>query len=120
MARRTLCFVDPISNCNRQNGTFAFATAADAGPGAARDQILAFQIEPDVIDVAGMVSGAFTFVGTGAFAEANRIRVIETATGSSIVRFNTNVDLATEAEIRVGGRHRPDCKRFCALTAGST
>jgi serralysin len=45
----------------------------------------------------------FSFIGTDPFTAINQIRVIETATGSSIVQFNTDADLTAEAELRVGG-----------------
>ncbi|WP_417205935.1 calcium-binding protein [Antarctobacter sp.] len=82
---------------------FLFSSTANAGLGATRDQILDFEQGVDIINVVSMIPGVFTFVGTGPFTGANQIRVIETATGSSIVQFNTDADLAAEAEIRVGG-----------------
>ena len=82
---------------------FVFRSTGHAGLGATRDQILDFEQGVDLINVVSMTPGAFTFVGTGAFTGANQIRVIETASGSSIVQFNTDADLAAEAEIRVGG-----------------
>lgn len=80
---------------------FLFRTTTQAGLGAQRDQILDFEQGIDIINVVSMIPGVFTFVGTGPFTGANQIRVIETATGSSIVQFNTDADLAAEAEIRV-------------------
>lgn len=82
---------------------FLFRTTAQAGIGAQRDQILDFEQGIDIINVVSMIPGVFTFVGTGPFTGANQIRVIETATGSSIVQFNTDADLAAEAEVRVAG-----------------
>jgi serralysin len=82
---------------------FVFRTVFDAGLGAARDQILDFEQGVDLINVSGMVGPAFTFVGTSGFTGANQIRVIETATGTSIVQFNIDADIAAEAEIRVAG-----------------
>jgi serralysin len=81
--------------------TFLFRTTAHAGLGATRDQILDFEQGIDVINVASMSTGVFTFVGTDPFTAANQIRVIETATGSTLVQFNTDADLAAEAELRV-------------------
>lgn len=80
---------------------FVFRTIAQAGIGAARDQILDFEQGADLINVVSMSAGVFSFVGTAAFTAINQIRVIETANGSSIVQFNTDADLAAEAEIRV-------------------
>jgi Ca2+-binding RTX toxin-like protein len=82
---------------------FVFRTVNHAGIGASRDQILDFEQGVDLINVVSMSAGVFDFVGTGAFTAADQIRVIETATGSSIVQFNTDADLAADAEIRVGG-----------------
>ena len=82
---------------------FVFRTTAQAGIGANRDQILDFEQGLDLINVVSMSAGVFSFVGTGAFTAINQIRVIETANGSSIVQFNTDADLAAEAEIRVAG-----------------
>jgi Ca2+-binding RTX toxin-like protein len=82
---------------------FVFRTTAHAGLGATRDQILDFEQGADLINVVSMSAGVFSFVGTAAFTGTNQIRVIETATGSSIVQFNTDADLTAEAEIRVAG-----------------
>jgi Ca2+-binding RTX toxin-like protein len=80
---------------------FVFQTVADTQIGAQRDQIEDFTRGSDVINLAAMVPGAFTFVGTDPFSAANQIRVIETATGSSLLQINTDADMAAEAEIWV-------------------
>ncbi len=80
---------------------FVFASAAEAGFGATRDQVLDFEIGTDVIDVSAMTPGIFAFVGSGPFTGVNQIRVTETAAGNSIVQFNTDADLAAEAEIEL-------------------
>ncbi len=80
---------------------FVFRTPAQAGIGAARDQILDFVPGEDIINVVSMSAGVFSFIGTAPFSGINQIRVIETTTGSSIVQFNTDTDLDPEAEIRV-------------------
>jgi serralysin len=82
---------------------FVFRTTAHAGIGATRDQILDFEQGLDLINVVSMSAGVFSFIGTDPFTAINQIRVIETATGSSIVQFNTDADLTAEAELRVGG-----------------
>ncbi|MGP6089811.1 LamG-like jellyroll fold domain-containing protein [Antarctobacter jejuensis] len=82
--------------------TFVFASTAEAGLGASRDQVLDFETGTDVIDVAAMAPGVFTFVGSAAFTGTNQIRVTEVA-GNSIVQFNTDADLAAEAEIELTG-----------------
>ncbi|WP_443137039.1 M10 family metallopeptidase C-terminal domain-containing protein [Mameliella sp. AT18] len=82
---------------------FVVRTIAQAGIGATCDQILDFEQGVDVINVVSMTPGVFTFVGTGAFNGANQIRVIETASGSSIVQFETTGDGIADAEIRVAG-----------------
>lgn len=82
--------------------TFRFASAAEAGTGANRDQILDFDQGTDVIDLAGIIDGALGFVGTGPFTAANQIRLVETGAGSTIVQINLDANLATvEGEIRV-------------------
>lgn len=82
---------------------FVFRTAAHAGIGATRDQILDFEQGIDQINVAGMSPGVFEFRGTAAFAPSGNpeIRLFETPTGSTIVQFDVNGDGATDAEIRV-------------------
>ena len=82
---------------------FVFRTTAHAGTGAVRDQILDFEQGVDLINVVSMSPGVFAFVGTAAFSAPNQIRVIETATGSSIVQFDVDGDGTADAEIRVGG-----------------
>ena len=82
---------------------FLFRTTAEAGLGANRDIIQDFEPDVDRIVVTGMTPGVFDFIGTAAFSAPDQIRVIETATGSTIVQFNTDADLAAEAEIRVAG-----------------
>lgn len=81
--------------------TFVFRTTAHAGTGATRDQILDFEQGSDLINVVSMSPGVFSFVGTDAFSGPNQVRVIETATGSSIVQFDVNGDGTADAEIRV-------------------
>ncbi|BBU58272.1 hypothetical protein KU6B_45370 [Mameliella alba] len=82
--------------------TFRFASAAEAGTGASRDQILDFDQGADVIDLAGIIDGSLAFVGTGPFTAANQVRLIETGSGSTIVQINLDANLATvEGEIRV-------------------
>lgn len=80
-----------------------FRTTAHAGTGAVRDQILDFEQGVDLINVVSISPGVFSFVGTAAFSGPNQIRVIETATGSSIVQFDVDGDGTADAEIRVGG-----------------
>ncbi|WP_167647037.1 calcium-binding protein [Mameliella alba] len=83
--------------------TFVFRTTAHAGTGATRDQILDFEQGSDLINVVSMSPGVFSFVGTDAFSGPNQVRVIETATGSSIVQFDVDGDGLADAEIRVAG-----------------
>ena len=82
---------------------FVFRTPAHAGSGALRDQILDFEPGLDLINVVSMSPGVFSFVGTDPFSAPNQIRVIETATGSSIVQFDIDGDGTPDAEIRVAG-----------------
>ena len=80
---------------------FVFRSTAQAGIGAQRDQVLDFEPGLDLINVVSMSPGVFSFVGTAAFSAPNQIRVIETATGSSIVQFDVDGDGTADAEIRV-------------------
>lgn len=82
---------------------FVFRTTAQAGTGATRDQILDFEQGSDMINVVSMSPGVFGFIGTAGFSGPNQIRVIETATGSSIVQFDVDGDGRADAEIRVAG-----------------
>lgn len=82
---------------------FVFRSTAQAGIGAQRDQVLDFEPGLDLINVVSMSPGVFSFVGTAAFSAPNQIRVIETATGSSIVQFDVDGDGTADAEIRVAG-----------------
>ncbi len=82
--------------------TFRFASAAETGVGATRDQILDFDQGSDVIDLAEIIDGALGFVGTGPFTAAGQVRLIETGSGSTIVQINLDANLVTaEGEIRV-------------------
>jgi Ca2+-binding RTX toxin-like protein len=80
---------------------FVFATVAETGTGASRDQILDFEQGVDLINLASLIPGAFTFVENDPFTAANQVRIVETANGSSIVQINTDSDFAAEAEIWV-------------------
>ncbi|WP_417211439.1 calcium-binding protein [Antarctobacter sp.] len=82
---------------------FLFETAAEAGIGAQRDQVMDFVRGVDLIDVSGMVAGVFAFRGTAAFASsgAPELRLFETATGSTIVQVDVDGNGAIDAEIRV-------------------
>ncbi|WP_417207428.1 calcium-binding protein [Antarctobacter sp.] len=84
---------------------FIFRTTAHAGIGATRDQILDFEQNVDLINVVAMVPGVFEFRGTAGFAPSGNpeLRLLETATGSTIVQFDTNGDGVADAEIRVAG-----------------
>ncbi len=85
---------------------FVFRNVTHAGLGAQRDQILDFEQGVDLINVVGMSPGVFEFKGIGPFDTAvpnPELRLIETATGSTIVQFDTNGDGTPDAEIRVAG-----------------
>ncbi|BBU55606.1 hypothetical protein KU6B_18710 [Mameliella alba] len=84
---------------------FVFRALAETVVGANRDQILDFEQGVDSIVVAGLSPGVFEFRGTGAFAPSGNpeLRLVETATGSTIVQFDANGDGAADAEIRVAG-----------------
>jgi Ca2+-binding RTX toxin-like protein len=85
--------------------SFVFRALAETVVGANRDQILDFEQGIDLIVVAGMSPGVFEFRGTAGFAPSGNpeLRLVETATGSTIVQFDANGDGAADAEIRVGG-----------------
>ncbi|MGP6085791.1 calcium-binding protein [Antarctobacter jejuensis] len=84
---------------------FVFRALAETVVGANRDQILDFEQGVDLIVVAGLSPGVFEFRGTAAFAPSgnSELRLIETATGSTIVQLDANGDGTADAEIRVGG-----------------
>ena len=84
---------------------FMFVSAAEAGLGAARDQILDFEQGVDVINLAGVVPGAFTFRGTDGFTGtgAPELQLIETAGGGTVVQFDTDGDGSADGGIRVVG-----------------
>ncbi|MGP6090069.1 calcium-binding protein [Antarctobacter jejuensis] len=84
---------------------FVFRSLAETVVGANRDQILDFEQGVDLIVVAGLSPGVFEFRGTAAFAPSGNfeLRLIETATGSTIVQLDANGDGTADAEIRVGG-----------------
>ena len=86
--------------------SFTFRSAAEAGIGATRDQILDFEQGVDLIVVAGLSPGVFEFKGTDTFntAVANpELRLFETPTGSTIVQMDIDGDGNFDAEIRVAG-----------------
>ncbi len=82
---------------------FAFASVADLGIGAMRDQILDFEQGLDMISVAAVAPGVFDFRGTNAFAASGNaeLRLLETATGSTIVQFDVDGNGTTDAELRI-------------------
>ncbi len=83
--------------------TFVFRALAETVVGANRDQILDFEQGVDSIVVAGLSPGVFEFRGTAAFAPSGNpeLRLVETATGSTIVQLDANGDGTADAEIRV-------------------
>jgi Ca2+-binding RTX toxin-like protein len=82
---------------------FMFGSAAEAGMGALRDQIMDFVARVDLIDVSGMAPGAIGFRGTAGFTSTGNaeLRLIETTTGSTIVQFDVDGNGTTDAELRV-------------------
>ncbi|WP_300440709.1 calcium-binding protein [uncultured Mameliella sp.] len=82
---------------------FVFRSLSETVVGAMRDQILDFEQGLDNIVVAGLSPGVFEFRGTAGFAPSGNpeLRLIETATGSTIVQLDANGDGTADAEIRV-------------------
>ncbi len=82
---------------------FVFRALAETVVGANRDQIIDFEQGVDLIVVAGLSPGVFEFRGTAAFAPSGNpeLRLVETATGSTIVQLDANGDGNADAEIRV-------------------
>ncbi|WP_300440628.1 calcium-binding protein [uncultured Mameliella sp.] len=80
---------------------FLFASAAEAGLGAARDQIMDFQPGLDLVDVSALA--AFGFRGTAGFTASGpaELRLRETPTGSTIVQMDLDGDGIPDAEIRL-------------------
>ncbi|WP_300442627.1 calcium-binding protein [uncultured Mameliella sp.] len=83
--------------------TFVFRAVTETPAGALRDQILDFEKGLDLITVAGLSPGVFEFRGTTAFDPSGNpeLRLLETATGSTIVQMDTDGDGNADAEIRV-------------------
>ncbi|WP_421905311.1 calcium-binding protein [Mameliella sp.] len=83
--------------------SFVFRSTAETAVGANRDQILDFEQGIDLIVVAGLSPGVFEFRGTAGFAPSGNaeLRLLETATGSTIVQLDANGDGTADAEIRV-------------------
>ncbi|MBY6122586.1 hypothetical protein KUV64_26005 [Mameliella alba] len=82
---------------------FVFRSLSETVVGANRDQILDFEQGLDNIVVAGLSPGVFEFRGTSPFAPSGNpeLRLVETATGSTIVQLDANGDGTADAEIRV-------------------
>ncbi|MBW4982973.1 hypothetical protein KZZ07_10510 [Mameliella sp. CS4] len=82
---------------------FVFRALAETVVGANRDQILDFEQGVDLIVVAGLSPGVFEFRGTAGFAPSGNpeLRLVETATGSTIVQLDADGDGTQDAEIRV-------------------
>ncbi len=82
---------------------FVFRALAETVVGANRDQIIDFEQGVDMIVVAGLSPGVFEFRGTAAFSPSGNpeLRLLETATGSTIVQLDADGDGAADAEIRV-------------------
>lgn len=80
---------------------FVFASAADAGLGAARDQIMDFQPGLDLVDVSALAG--FGFRGTAGFTASGpaELRLMETPSGSTIVQMDLDGDGTPDAEIRL-------------------
>ncbi|WP_443137050.1 M10 family metallopeptidase C-terminal domain-containing protein [Mameliella sp. AT18] len=83
--------------------TFAFASVAETGIGAQREQILDFEQGLDVINLAALVPSSFTFCGTSSFSAARgpELRLFETPSGSTIVQLDRDGDGTIDEEIRV-------------------
>ncbi|SMX32385.1 Hemolysin, chromosomal [Maliponia aquimaris] len=81
---------------------FVFRSAAEAGLGATRDQILDFEQGSDLIIVAGLHPGVFEFRGTAGFAPSGNpeLRLFETPNGSTIVQMDVDGNGSVDAEIR--------------------
>ncbi|ODM47407.1 hypothetical protein A9320_22940 [Ruegeria sp. PBVC088] len=82
---------------------FVFRSTAETVVGANRDQILDFEQGLDLITVAGLSPGVFEFRGTSPFDPSGNpeLRLLETATGSTIVQLDNDGDGIADAEIRV-------------------
>jgi Ca2+-binding RTX toxin-like protein len=84
--------------------TFAFASAAEAGNGALRDQIRDFEGGSDLIDLSGF-GVAFDFIGSAGFSgSAGELRAFN-AGANTYVAGDLNGDLAADFEIFVVGHH---------------
>ncbi|BBU55603.1 hypothetical protein KU6B_18680 [Mameliella alba] len=82
---------------------FVFRSLAETVVGANRDQILDFEQGVVLTSVAGLSPAVFEFRGTAAFAPSGNpeLRLLETATGSTIVQLDNDGDGLADAELRV-------------------
>ncbi|OWV40124.1 hypothetical protein CDZ97_19110 [Mameliella alba] len=82
---------------------FAFASAAEMGANANRDQILDFEQGVDMISLAGVVPGVLEFRGTAAFDPSGNpeLRLMEMPSGSTIIQVDVDGDGLVDGEIRV-------------------
>ena len=87
-----------------QQTAFAFASAAEAGNDALRDQIRDFEDGSDLIDLSGF-GGTFEFIGSAGFSgSAGELRAFN-AGAHTYVAGDLNGDLAADFEIFVLGHH---------------
>ncbi|WP_245188925.1 M10 family metallopeptidase C-terminal domain-containing protein [Mameliella alba] len=93
---------DHLTGCADAD-TFAFASVAETGIGAQREQIRDFEQGLDVINLAALVPSSFTFCGTSSFSAARgpELRLFETPSGSTIVQLDRDGDGTIDEEIRV-------------------
>jgi Ca2+-binding RTX toxin-like protein len=91
---------------------FIFNAASETAPTTTgRDTITDFQEDIDYIGLSAIdanvhVAGnqAFSFIGTANFTKAGQVNYVYSGT-STIIRLNTDADLAAEAHIVLAGRH---------------
>ncbi|MCC6919462.1 MAG: M10 family metallopeptidase C-terminal domain-containing protein [Alphaproteobacteria bacterium] len=94
---------------------FAFLSAADLNnPGGARDRILDFQLDVDVIDVSRIDADSthagnqdFAWIGRGAFTAPGQLRYEYTGGGTiTLISANTDADAAPEFRLELSGHYQ--------------
>ncbi|CUH76666.1 calcium-binding protein [Tropicibacter naphthalenivorans] len=82
--------------------TFLFYEIGESVVGASRDVVYGYDLGQDQIDFAAVAPGVMTFMGTDAFSStAREVRLIESATGSTVVQVDVNADGAADMELMI-------------------
>lgn len=84
---------------------FVWLSAVESTPGAKRDVVRGFDIGQDALDVSQTAGAALAFIGSAGFTgAAGELRVLELASGSSMVQIDLDGDRARDMEILIADR----------------